>query len=422
MTEDFLHFIWKYKNFDSKSLETIDGEPVKIIKTGEHNTHAGPDFLNSQIIIGDTHWAGNVELHLKTSDWVAHNHSKDPAYENIILHAVYEHDTATAIPENRPLLELKNIISDSTIHKYDILKNQHHTIPCEPFIKDVDPIIKTSWIDRMLAERLEYKAEYIRQLLHQNKNDWAETAYQITGRNFGFKVNAEPFEKLTKVIPHKILARNKTNLHKIESMLFGQAGFLQEVYTDEYPEGMRKEYRFLAGKYNFTPNRKSEWKFLRLRPGNFPTLRISQFAALIYKSEHLFSKILEVTDIKKAMSFFDIHASEYWKTHYTFQTPSASKSNASLGKESIYNLVINTVAPLLFSYGHIKNEPKYKDIAMDLLENCPKELNTITKSGENLGFNNKNAYDSQGLIHLRNEHCNKQLCLDCGIGAAVLKR
>ncbi len=421
MTEDFLHFIWKYKNFDAKNIQTIDGQEIKIIKTGEHNTHAGPDFLNAQIIIGDTHWAGNVELHLKTSDWTAHNHSKDPAYQNIILHVVYDHDTPTAIPENRPLLALKAAISDNTIAKYETLKNQHQTIPCEPFIGRVDEIVKTSWIDRMLAERLEYKAEYIRRLLHQNKNDWAETAYQVTGRNFGFKVNAEPFEKLTRAIPHKILARHKNNLQQIETMLFGQAGFLQEVYTDSYPEAMRKEYRFLAGKYNFTPNRKSEWKFLRLRPGNFPTLRISQFAALIFKSEHLFSKILEVSDIKQAVSFFEVNASDYWKTHYTFQTPSKSKSTGALGKESIYNLIINTVAPLLFSYGHIKNEPKYKDIALNLLEHCPRELNSITKSSTELGFNNKNAYDSQGLIHLRNEHCNKQLCLDCRIGAAVLK-
>ncbi len=421
MTEDFLHFIWKYKNFDARYLETIDGKEIKIINSGEYNTHSGPDFLNAQVIIGGTHWAGNIELHLKTSDWTAHNHSSDPAYENVILHVVFDHDTPTAIPENRPLLALKHRIHSNTHAKFEILKKQHNIIPCEPFIKGVNDIIVTGWLDRMLAERLEYKTDYIKKLLHQNKNDWAETAYQLTGRNFGFKVNAEPFEKLTRIIPHKILARHKNNFPQIEAMLFGQAGFLQEVYTDPYPEALRKEYRFLAGKYNFTPNRKSEWKFLRLRPGNFPTIRISQFAALIHKSEHLFSKILEVNDIKKAISFFDVKASDYWKTHYTFDTPAASKSSGALGKDSIYNLLINTVAPLLFSYGHIKNEPKYKDVAMNLLENCPKELNTITKSSVNLGFQNKNAYDSQALIHLRNEHCSKQLCLTCGIGAAILK-
>ena len=274
----------------------------------------------------------------------------------------------------------------------------------------------------MLAERLEAKAAQVKRMLDLNKNDWAETAYQLTGRNFGFKVNAEPFEKLTRAIPHKLIARHKNNLLQIESMLFGQAGFLQDIYKEDYPAQLRKEYRFLAGKYNLTPGRKSEWKFLRLRPGNFPTVRISQFSALLFKSEHLFSKILEVTDIKKAISFFQVSASDYWKAHYTFENESASKSSGAVGRESIYNLVINTVAPLLFSYGHIKNEPKYKETAINLLENCPKELNAITKSSAALGFINDHANHSQALIHLRNEYCNKQQCLSCGIGAAILKK
>jgi len=422
MTEDFLHFIWKFKNFAPNNLKTIDGKPVKIIKTGEHNTNAGPDFFNAQLLIDDTHWAGNVEIHVKTSDWVAHNHSSDPAYDNIILHVVFHHDMDIAVPENRPVLALKKYVSDQTIANFDILKQNHHLIPCESLIDKVDDMIKRTWLDRMLTERLESKALQIKKLLDHNKNDWAETAYQLTGRNFGFKVNGEPFERLTRAIPHKTLAKHKNSIHQIEAMLFGQAGFLQDAFKDPYPIALKKEFRFLAGKYNFNPSRKSDWKFLRLRPGNFPTVRISQFAALIYRSEHLFSKILEVDDIKTALSFFTVQANDYWKNHYSFESPAASKSTGELGKESKYNLVINTVAPLLFSYGHIKNEQKYKETAIHLLENCPKELNTITKTSVALGLLNEHACHSQGLIHLRNEYCKNQKCLDCGIGVAALKK
>jgi hypothetical protein len=422
MNEAFLHFVWKYKNFSPANLKTTDGLPVKIIKTGEHNFNAGPDFLNAQVLIDDTHWAGNVEMHLKTSDWQAHKHSEDPAYDNVILHVVYYNDMEKALPANRPLLVLADHISDHTLKNYDAIREQYKLIPCESLIGNVDDIIKKSWLDRMLTERLEAKSFYINKLLNQNKNDWAETAYQLTGRNFGFKVNADPFERLTRSITHRTLAKHKNSIHQIEAMLFGQAGFLQEAFTDNYPAALKKEYRFLAGKYNLNPGRKADWKFLRLRPGNFPTVRISQFAALIYKSEHLFSKILEVEDIKTALSFFSLQTNDYWKDHYTFETPAASKSSGELGKESKYNLIINTVAPLLFSYGHIKSEPKYKDTAIRLLEECPRELNTITKSSLNLGLMNDNACHSQGLIHLRHEYCLKQQCLACGIGAAVLKR
>jgi len=421
MTEDFLHFVWKYKNFDVQALQTVDGEAVQVLKAGEHNTHAGPDFLNGQVIIGDTHWAGNIELHLKTSDWQAHKHSNDPAYDNVILHVVYQHDLSETIPANRPLVVLQPYISDNTIQQYDRLQAQHQVIPCETGINRVDGFVKNNWLERMLAERLEYKANNIKMVLDRNKNDWAETAYQLTGRNFGFKVNALPFEALTQGLAHKILAKHKNNIHQIEALLYGQAGFLSELFTDAYPAGLRKEYKFLAGKYNLTPGRKSEWRFLRMRPPNFPTIRISQFAALIHKSEHLFSKILEVKDIKAALQFFDVATSAYWTEHYTFETPAETKISGRMGKESQYNLIINTVAPLLFAYGHIKNEGKYKETAMQLLEDCPKEVNNITKSSALLGFDNEHAYHSQALIHLRNEYCIKQRCLDCAIGAALLK-
>jgi hypothetical protein len=422
MTEDFLHFVWKYKNFVPRNLKTVDGQSIKVIKSGEHNTNAGPDFTNAQVLVNNTHWAGNVEIHIKTSDWISHNHSSDPAYDNVILHAVYEHDMPTPIPEGRPLLELSPYIPPHVIENYNTLRGLHHLVPCESMIGEVNELTKAGWLDRMLVERLEAKANSIKQFLDINKNDWAETAYQWTARNFGFKINSEPFETLARAIPHKILGKHKNKLQQIESLLFGQAGFLQEVYKDDYPIALRKEYKYLAGKYNFSPGRKSEWKFLRLRPANFPTVRISQFAALVFKSEHLFSRILEVSDLKSALSLFNVSAAEYWKSHFMFDTVSESNYKGSLGKESKFNLIVNTVCPLLFSYGHIKNESKYKETALRLLEQCPPESNKITRESTKLGLPNLHAHNSQALIHLRKEFCTKQQCLNCGIGASVLNR
>jgi hypothetical protein len=421
LTEDFLHFVWRYKNFAINSLRTVDGLPLKILNAGEYNKNAGPDFLNAQVWIDGTHWAGNVEIHIRTSDWEAHRHSTDPAYDNVILHVVYHHDLAEPVPAGRPLLQLSDYIKDDTLHNLETLRGMHQLIPCESLIGNVNSMTRSAWLDRMLAERLETKADAIEHMLIQNRNDWAETAYQWTGRNFGFKINSDPFEMLTRAIPHRMLAKHKNNIEQVEALLYGQAGFLNDKLKDAYPNALKKEYKFLASKYNLVPGRKADWKFLRLRPANFPTIRISQFAALIYRSEHLFSRILELKNIKEALNLFEVTASEYWKHHYQFDTLAESKFQGTLGQESRYNLIINTVAPLLFSYGHLKNEQKYKETAMSLLENCPKELNMITRALAKLDFPNEHAYHSQALIHLKKEYCNRQQCLKCGIGAGVLK-
>jgi hypothetical protein len=420
MKEDLLQFIWQYKSFSPLNLSTTDGQPVKIVKVGERNTNSGPDFLNGQAIIGDTHWAGNIELHIKSSDWDAHKHTSDKAYGNVILHVVYEHN-ATELPANIPVLELKQYIPQQTLQHYEQLQAAGKEIPCNAFVKDVNDFVKATWLDRIAVERLESKSGYIKQLLERNRNDWQETTYQLVARNFGFKVNADAFEALAQSLPLRMLSRQKYNLLQVEALLFGQAGMLEVEFNDGYPKALQKEYGFLKAKYNLQPIPAERWKLLRLRPGNFPTYRIAQFAQLVYKSELLFSKFLEIDNVAAAKKYFDLEASEYWHTHYLFDKESKHKSNHKLGAPMVENIIINSIAPILFCYGWIHSNEKHKEKALFLLENLKAEHNSITKGWQALGMENNNAMQSQSLIQLKNTYCDRKRCLHCGIGTAILK-
>lgn len=420
INEDFLWFAWKYKVFPVNTLYTTDGSPVEIIQTGALNTNSGPDFTNSQVKIGDTHWAGNVEMHCKTSDWNLHGHSSDPAYKNVILHVVYEHDGE--IIDNIPVLELKGFVPENIIGTYQNWKDNKTWVPCAPQIHLAGEFTRNIWLTRMLTDRLETKSLYIQKILEKNKNDWSETFYQLLARNFGFKVNSGPFERLATTIPLKTLARHKNNHSQIEAMIFGQAGLLEGEYTEYYPVALQREYNFLAGKYSLQPLEQQEWKFLRMHPRNFPTYRLSQFASLIFKSSHLFSHILEAKTLKEAIGLFDVSASDYWISHYNFEKESAKKVKPKLGKASIDIILINTAIPMLFTYGKLRELPDMQAKALDWLEQLKPEKNNITRGWENLGFENKSAYQSQALIQLKNEFCSNFKCLECGIGVSILRK
>jgi len=420
INEDFLWFVWKYKVFPINELQTIDGKPIEIIQTGLLNTNAGPDFINSQVRIGQTHWAGNVEIHCKTSDWNQHGHSADPAYKNVILHVVYEHDGEEI--DNIPVLALKEYVPEKIVDTFFNWKNTTEWVPCASQVHLADEFTKNIWLSRMLTERLETKSLYIQKLLEKNKNDWSETFYQLLARNFGFKINAEPFERLATSIPLKILARHKNNHSQIEAMVFGQAGFLDGEFTEYYPVALKKEFNFLSGKYSLLPLEKHEWKFLRLHPRNFPAYRLSQFASLIFRSNHLFSHILEVKSLKEAKALFDVSASDYWISHYNFEKESARKVKPKLGKASIDIILINTAIPMLFTYAKLRELPDLQAKALEWLEQLKPEKNNITKGWEKLGFLNDSAYQSQALIHLKNEFCSKFKCLECGIGVSILRK
>lgn len=422
MKEDFLHFLWRFRRFGQNDLVATTGEKIEIIHPGEHNSHSGPDFSNARVRIGGTLWAGNVEMHLKASDWATHHHQEDEAYRNVILHVVMEEDKPILRHDGSriPCLEMKKRVPAKLLGIYQKILHNEYWIPCQHQFSSVPELTKKLWLDRLLVERLENKTELIKSVLLKNKMDWEETFYQFTARNFGLKINVEPFELLARSLPQNVLARHKDNLMQIEAMVFGQAGMLGKEFVDDYPNALKKEYLFLKNKFNLIPINSVMWKFLRLHPGNFPTIRLAQFAKLICQSVHLFSKILEVESLKEIEGLFSVNLSDYWLSHYLFEKKS-EKRNKSFGKEAIRLMTINTIVPFLFLYGNEIKEDAYKDKALRLLEELKPEKNKIIKGWSSLGIAADSAYETQALLQLKNEYCDKKRCLECSIGGAILK-
>ncbi|WP_183577128.1 DUF2851 family protein [Mucilaginibacter sp. X5P1] len=422
-TEDFLHYVWKFRLFDKTDLKTVEGETIEIYSAGMQNTDAGPDFHNARIKIGDTMWAGNVEVHVPSSDWHKHNHTNDGSYNNVILHVVYRDDEPVILPNGRrlPTLELQNRISPDLYNRFHSLVYSNQTfIPCEASIGTVDEFTMRSWFTRILIERLEKRSTAVIAALNINRGDWEETFYQFLAANFGFKTNALPFELLAKSLPQNVLAKHKNNPMQIEALIFGQAGFLEGELTDEYPLTLQKEYNFLRKKYSLTPVENHLWKFLRMRPQNFPTIRLAQFAALVVKSNHLFSKILDIKDVKALRELFtDIPVNSYWEDHYRFDVPSKPMAK-NIGQSSVDVLLLNTLALFLFSYGKHLQLQYYIDRSLKLLENLPKEENNIIADFSVVGVEIKTAFESQALLELRNNYCNFKKCLQCSIGNKIL--
>lgn len=422
MREELLHFVWSTGNFNSLNLTTTTGDKIDIIYKGLHNTNAGPDFLNAKVKIGDTTWAGQVEMHVNASAWEQHAHHRDKAYDNVILHVVYEADKEVKRADGTimPTLALKGLINEKVIDQYEDLISNSHWIPCEKLLPQVDEFIINSWLDRLTAERLEQKTDPIATLLKETKNDWQEAFYRMLARYFGLKVNAEPFEALAHSLPQIIIAKHKTSLLQIEALLYGQAGLLESPFKDDYPNQLKKEYEFLRHKHNLTPISASQWKFLRLRPANFPTVRLAQLADLLYHSTSLFSKVIEATTYKELRNLFNAGVSEYWVTHYRFDTES-KKKDKHLGTAAIDLLLINTVIPFIFTYGKMKDLPDLQDRALAYLEEIKPETNNIVTHWEDLGIRAKSAYQTQALLQLKNNYCTPKQCLTCGIGNSILK-
>lgn len=421
MKEDLLHYVWRLQRFDSTELQTTDGQSIQIQMIGEHNHHSGPDFTNARIEIGKTLWAGNVEMHLKASDWTSHQHQSDPAYDNVILHVVLDEDEKINRQNGSriPCLELKKRISSKLSKIYQKFLHNEYWISCQHHFHEVGHMTKVLWLDRLLVERLEYKTIVIERLLQENTNNWETTFYQVLAKNFGVKVNAEPFERLARTLPLNILGKHKNDLFQIEALLFGQSGLLENDFDDEYPNRLKKEYQFLQKKYKLTPIEKRNWRFLRMRPANFPTIRIAQFAQLIFQSTHLFSKVLVAKNVREIQNMFELKLSNYWQTHYVFDKESV-KRKKSLGKNAIHLFIINTITPFLFLYGKWKDEQSYTDRVFQLLEEVPAEKNNIISKWEELGMLPKSAYETQALLQLKNEYCTKKRCLECSIGCGIL--
>lgn len=423
MKEDFLHYVWKYKLFDTSNLLTTNNEAITIINSGMHNTDAGPDFFNGKIQIGNTVWAGNIEIHINSSDWLAHQHQNDKSYENVVLHVVFNDDKTIYDAHNNPIptLELKHLVSDKLMAKNQYLQNSKDWIPCQNQITAVDDFTIKTWLNRLAVERLERKAEEIQLTLQQNKNDWEQTFYQYLFKYFGLKVNALPFEQLAKNTSVKI-AEKHNQLISIEALYYGQAGFLENNIKDEYYLRLQKEYQFLKAKFSLQPIDKSLWKLLRLRPANFPTIRISQLANLLNNQTRLFAKVLNVTDVKEVEKLFKTETSAYWKNHYQFGVAAEKSSIKKVGKTLINALIINVIIPFLFVYGKQKQEEKLMDKALFFLENIKSESNSIISKWEELDVISSNAMQSQALLELKNNYCSQKKCLNCNIGNKILQQ
>ena len=423
MNEKLLHFIWKFRLFNQHNLLTTDGEPVDVVSLGLHNTNAGADFTQAKIRIGNTLWAGNVEIHIQSADWFAHKHETDPAYNNVILHVVYQQKGNVAVRQHGeaiPTLELNSRIKPELLVRYEELAKRKDWIPCARFFKNADEFVTRSFLDRLLVERLEGKVEQVNALLDASENDWENVMFQMIARYLGASINKDAFYALAKSLPVKIWAKYQHDALQIEALVFGQAGFLNGEFTDEYPNRLRKEYNYLKRLHQLQPMDKHVWKFLRLRPSNFPTLRLAQLAALMGKEVKLLSQILDAKDAKTMHRFFEVEVTEYWKTHYQFDKPS-KKAEHHLGTGIKDILLINAVAPVLFAYGKYKGNEDFCQRAVQLLESCRPESNTIITGWKKLGVKPTNAFESQYLLQLKGGYCDKFRCLDCTIGYGILR-
>ena len=419
MTEDFLQYIWQHRLFLPEGKHTSEGERVEILQTGQRNTNAGPDFTDVRVQIGETLWAGCVEVHLRSSDWERHGHHNDPAYNNVVLHVVYQND-ADVYNAQRQLLPVMELHFDQRyFENYNRLILSKEAIVCQDDLSKIDEFTLAAWFERLAIERLEQKAESIMKVFAATCNNWEETLYRQLARNFGFSLNALPFEALSKSLPLNTLLINKNNLRQIEALLFGQAGMLDDEIKDEYYDELSKEYKYLQKKYNLKPIDKFLWKFLRLRPINFPTIRIAQFAALFHQNEHLFSKIIETQSVDDLEEIFDLQASDYWNSHYQFGKISPNRTK-TFGQTSIRAIIINTVVPFLFVYGKLRGKDDFCARAVNILENIPAERNNILVKWEELGVRNSDAFISQSLLQMYNEYCITKRCLNCAIGNKIV--
>lgn len=422
INEKLIQYIWKSRLLNN-DLKTITGEPVVILHPGSQNPDGGPDFFNARVRIGNTTWAGNVEIHVLASDWYRHHHQNDPAYDNIILHVVYESDRVVLLPNNQaiPTMVVKNEFSQKVVDTYEKISLAAHWIPCTEQLKGIDESCFRLWSASLTVERLLKKASEIRHLYSACNENWEETYYRYLSVCFGFKTNALPFELLSKSLPLKYLLANRDDLTHLEALLFGQAGMLEREFTGSYPRTLKAEYLFLHRKYGLLPNNPGIWKFLRLRPANFPTIRISQFARFISKTRGKFFTLLEEMTPEEVSNVFDVNASAYWDDHFVFDKQSVSHPKA-MGKTSIHLLVINAWATFLFFYGLEKNLPAVREKALHSLEQIHVEKSADLIRWQAAGVVAENAMQSQALIHLKEMYCNKLRCLECRIGGKILGR
>ena len=424
MKEEFLHYVWKYRLYDQVNITDTEGNSIDVITPGEYNRDSGPDFFNARINIGDTSWAGNIEIHISSSDWFRHGHHTDHAYDNVVLHVVANDDIPAVTASSVTVPTLKLTIPAGVYEKYQEYVNNPLLIACQNDLNRVDRYLFTHWLNCLSIERLQYKAGAIGTILTETGNDWEEALYRLVARYFGARVNTDNFEMLAKSLPLKLLRKHADNRLQVEAMLYGMAGMLsgelfREAVNDDYFRELMREFRVLRSKYSLVPMHGWLWKFHRLRPAGFPTVRLSQLAGLVSRNRPLFSEVLEARDADEMHQILDNPASGYWNEHYTFGKKSGKRTGHA-GEGTLDVLIINVIIPMLFVYGSSRDNRIYCDRAVNLLEELKPEVNKITTEWRRIGIEASSASDSQALNHLLNEYCRKRRCLDCRTGQKLI--
>lgn len=420
MKEDFLHYIWQFTKLNVTGLKTVQGEEVHIVSPGQYLQQAGPDFFNASLIIGKQKWAGNVEIHLKSSDWYLHNHERDDAYDNVVLHVVWEHDAEVFRKDNTeiPVLELKNYVAKDVLQNYNALATAKTWIFCEKELESLNSFVMENWKERLFFERLERKARPIMQLAQDTANDWEAVLFCFLAKNFGLNTNGDEFFKLAKSVPFPVVRKEGFEAENLEALLFGMAGLLEGDKEDVYFKGLKAGFDYLAHKHQLKPAYIS-LQFFKLRPDNFPTIRLSQLAQLYHTHQNLFSKLVKAP-LQDIYSIFNIKSSAYWETHYQFDKESPKKRRG-LSASFIDLLVINTILPFRFAYNNSIGKENSEEL-IEILKQIAPEKNTIIDKFRQFKMPVTSACDTQSLLQLKNEYCNHKKCLQCGIGLELLKK
>lgn len=416
MKEELLHYLWQQKVLLHKPLQTTTGKAIEVIKPGSYNLDSGPDFFNARIIIDGTTWAGNVEMHIRSSDWVKHQHHKDKAYNNVILHVVFIHDAELGIPT----LELKPILNPSLTNAYQTLLQSAQRIPCQSQLALPDTFKLNQYLHRLAIERLEHKCVALEKEFYTYQNSWEKLFYVTLAKYFGMQVNAEPFVQLAHQLPVNLFAKHKHNKAQIDALIFGVGGFLPAESTDEYVQLLNREFQFLEHKYNLPHVGLNTWKFAKTRPANFPTIRLAQFSSLIYNSVHLFSKLMQASSLTNVTDLLNTEVSAELKLNelHHAQHPETTK----MGKQFIHHLIINAVIPIKFLFGKHQLQENHCEQALQWLEELAPEVNTVTKFWNQNQLKAQHALHSQALIELNKNYCQTHKCLSCAIGNHILQQ
>jgi hypothetical protein len=419
--ESLLQFIWKNQLFSSKQLRLAGGDPLEVLHTGTLNNHAGPDFQEARIRVNGTLWAGNIEVHVKASDWKRHKHHTDPAYRNVVLHVVWEDDERILDPSGNalPVFDLKHYVSLPVLETYRQLELASQPIACrgEPYSENAHT---RAWLDRMLVERLQSRSPEIQRILERCRFDWEEAAYVYLGRAFGFRVNADPFQQLALSVPLKVVQQCKSSVFKLEALFLGQSGLVDESVQDEYPRALYSEYRYLQKVYRLKSMERHVWKKARMRPMNFPTIRIVQFAHVLGGKIDFRAMLEEPPHTERFMQWLDVQPSAYWNTHFSPDQPSVALEK-HLGREAQYRILVNAIAPFLLCFAQSRAQEHLREQVLDLFESLPAEDNRDLRQWKAWGITPQNAAEAQSLIGLFRSYCEKGRCLECGLGWQLLR-